>query len=213
MNQTIIKSARAAALSATLLVVAGCGDDDAAIGAADATSSQNVALPTEPASSGAAREVFQIDSMQSLIDQSDLVILGYATAVVPGRNAGHDVGGRLGFRDVTVEVQQVLHGNYTADTLTLEELGWKEGEPFTINEAAWAAPGDTMLMGLKATPNGSTEAGPRYILTSSATRFFLESDGDVQTNYLNPREAGPFVAEAASLSVEQIVAAAKEASR
>lgn len=124
---------------------------------------------------------------------------------------GEDVGGRLGFRDVTVEVQRVLSGDYDGATLTLEELGWKEGEPFTINEAAWAAPGDVMLMGLQATPNGSTDAGPRFILTSSAARFFLTPDGEVDTNYLDQREANDFVLRADEMDVDQLLAAAEAA--
>lgn len=212
-NTTLATKALVIAIS--LLTVGGCRSGEPVIApsvpsapVASVQPTHSSALPSAPMSSGAAREAFYIDSFQSLVDQSDLVIIGQASAVAPGRNAGEDIGGRLAFRDVTVQVQQVLHGTYLGDTLTLEELGWKEGEPFTVNHAAWAAAGDAMLMGLKATTNGATATGPRYILTNSSARFFLEADGQVRDNFLGEneeREATPFYNQATELRVEELV--------
>jgi hypothetical protein len=210
MNKSL-KAFKAYAAYGAILSLAACGGNDtpltaetfgAAAPAAVASSGGSNVLPERPASSGSVREVYRVDSLRSLVDQSDLVIVGRATAVAPGRVVGKDIGGQLGFRDVSVQVEQVLHGTYKNPTLTLEELGWKDGQPFTINQASWANSGDTMLMGLKATTNGSTAAGPRYILTNMSTRFFLGPDGKVRDNYIDDHEkheAGAYVAEATAL--------------
>lgn len=68
-------------------------------------------------------------------------------------------------------------------------------------------------MGLKVTDNGASATGPRYILTSSASRFFLE-DGEVSTNYLDSGEANSFVQSTADLSATELISAvAAEAGR
>lgn len=171
-------------------------------------------LPTEPASSGTAREVYTVETWDDVIATSDLVVVGQATSVAPGRGAGSDVGGRLGFRDVEVHIEDVLAGSFDGTSLTLEELGWKEGQPFTVNQARWAMPGDRMLMGLKVTDNGASATGPRYILTSSASRFFLDEAGEVSTNYLDSGQANSFVTSAADLSATELISAvAAEAGR
>lgn len=206
-----LRKIRPVLAGAAILALTACGSTAApAAIAPDATTTavDSASLPTEPVSSGAVREVFRIDDMRSLVKQSDLVIIGRATSVALGRRAGRDAGGQLSFRDVAVEVQRVLHGTYDQPTLTLEELGWKDGEPFRINGAAWAAAGDTMLMGLKVTANGAAASGPRYILTSSSARFFLEPGGDVRVNYRAEhvqQEANAFVREAAALNVDELI--------
>lgn len=202
--------------AAAVLTLSGCsGDVSTSTAAGDpppvASTPASPAIPRVPESSAVAREVFTVDSLESLVAQSDVVVVGRATAVIPGRTAGDDVVAQLQFRDVTVQLEQVLHGAYAEQTLTLEELGWKDGEPVTINNSAWAVPGDRMLMGLRATGNGSTEAGPRYILTSTASRFFLDPDGDVRDNYLDRQEASPFVTETSSLDARQLVELVKAA--
>lgn len=102
-------------------------------------------------------------------------------------------------------MQDVLHGDYVPSTLTLEELGWKDGIPFTVNYSSWAKPGDRMLLGLVITDNGMTSAGPRFILTSSATRFYLHDDGSVTGNYIDTDEDTRFVDEMTALTVEQLL--------
>lgn len=162
-------------------------------------------LADKPVSSAQAREVFAVNSFEALVTKSDIVIIGRAISISPGRTSGEDVGGQLQFRDAAIAVETVLKGRYDAPTLTLEELGWNDGVPTTINDAAWAVPGDLMLMGLKATDNGRTSAGPRFILTSTASRFFLDDDGDVRDNYLSQQQASKFVSEAATLTKQQLL--------
>lgn len=208
-------------ITASAVVLSACGNTTVAQAPASAAPSvaavaasspsapvSNVALPAKPKSSGAAREAYQVNSLKALVDKSDLVIVGRATDVKPGRNAGTEIGGKLGFRDVTVEVQQVLHGKFGKPSLVLEELGWKDGEPFTINQAAWASKGDTMLMGLRLMNNAEEGAEPHYILTGTPARFFLKPDGQVDDNYLDEHEAdeaGPFVKEAKKLDAEKLI--------
>ena len=216
---TTTRRAGQALVTATVLLVTACGSGGiAATGTPSApgtaTAVAKGALPTEPASSGAVREVFPVDSLQALTEQSDLVVVGRATAVAAGRDAGSDVGGHLGFRDVTVEIERVLHGTYDQPTLILEELGWKDGEPFTVNQAAWATTGDTMLMGVRATLDGRASTEPRYVLTSSSARFFLAADGEVSDNFRaghGQQEANAFVRESAALTADELVRRVEDA--
>jgi hypothetical protein len=150
--------------------------------------------------------VYQVTSIAEMVRLSDLVVVGRAIAIAPGRSAGEGAGTRLQWRDVGVEVEEVLHGDYRGITLTVEEFGWKDGVPTTINWASWAPRGDRMLLGIKRSANGDGIGGERFVLTSTATRFYLRPNGDVVHNYVRDNEARQFALDAAALTVDQLLA-------
>src|SRR5688572_14406057 len=81
-------------------------------------------LPARPEDSAFAREVYRVTSLAEMVQLSDLVLVGRAIAIAPGRSAGGAAGGGLRWRDVGVEVVEAIHGDYDGVTLTLEEFGW-----------------------------------------------------------------------------------------
>lgn len=163
-------------------------------------------LPTRPEESAFAREIYQVTSIAEMVELSDLVIVGGAIAIAFGRFAGEEVTGRLQWRDVGVEVEDVVHGDYDGITLTVEEFGWKDGVPATINWASWAQRGDRMLLGLKRSGNGDGIGGERFVLTSTATRFYLRPNGDVEHNYVRNNAAHQFALDAAAMTVDELLA-------
>jgi hypothetical protein len=163
-------------------------------------------LPTEALSSATGREVYSVTSVAEFVKLSGLVIIGTALAVAPGITVGEPTDGQLQWRDVGVEVEEVIHGTYNARTLTVEELGWHEGKPTTLNHASWARVGDRMRLGLRRTDRGDGIGGPRFVLTSTATRFYLTSDGQVDDNYVDDDEINTFVRDAAATSADDLLA-------
>jgi hypothetical protein len=162
-------------------------------------------LPTQPYASAFAPEVYLVTSLAEMVELSDLVIVGTAIAIAPGRSAGEEVTARLQWRDVAVEVAQVLYGDYYEITLTVEEFGWMDGVPATINWSSWARLGDRMLLGLKGSSNGEGIGGERFVLTSTATRFYLRASGDVAHNYVRDSEASQFALDTAAMSVDELL--------
>jgi hypothetical protein len=162
-------------------------------------------LPTRPEDSTLTREIYRVSSIAEMVDLSDLVLVGKAIAIAFGRSAGEEVTGRLQWRDVGVEVEDIIHGDYGGATLTVEELGWVDGVPTTVNWASWAQRGDRMLVGLKRSGNGVGIGGERFVLTSTATRFYLGTSGGVTHNYVRDGEASQFVLDAAALTVTALL--------
>ena len=62
-----------------------------------------------------------------------------------------------------------------------------------------------MLLGLKRSSNGEGIGGPRFVLTSTATRFYLRPGGQVVHNYVRNDQAQPFALDAAALTVTQLL--------
>jgi len=142
-----------------------------------------------------------------MLRSSDAVVVGVVEDVTLGRIAGAEGEAQFRFRDVHVRVEEVLSGQADG-SVVVEELGYAGEVPVSLNGSRWANVGDRALMALVNTTGES--AGP-YRLTSSQTRFFLTSTGDVEDNYLPdavPEDTthDAFVESLASKTVDELLA-------
>lgn len=136
-------------------------------------------LPMKPSSIADARERERFESLSGMVGASDVVLVGTVEDVQPGRSIGE-----LQFRANTVRVDRILKGAYDQPSLILEEAGWWNGEPWTINHASWAQPGDRVLIAVRKKVYESWRDKDVYVLASTQSRFFLQQDGAVRHNYL-----------------------------
>lgn len=208
---------RLVVLAAVAISLSACGNAADPNAAAKSDDLSSVAakhvegLPRTPAAVGASRETARPDDLDDLVMLSDLVIVGTVVAEAPGRTAGSGVGGQIQMRESAIVVEEVMAGDFTGATLTLEELGWMNGVPGTLNHATWAKQGDRILVALTRTENSGVRGdglgigGPTYILRHSSARFYLRPTGDVEDNYSEDNETPVFARDAAALSVEDLL--------
>lgn len=212
------KSVSLAGLAMTMALVAACSSPavqpeeatrtvasaGAEVGKAIADPTFERHLPMKPSRIASARERDRFESLQGMVAASDLVIV----ASVQGVEAGRAIG-ELQFRADTLEIDQILKGEHKEPLLILEEAGWWDGEPWTFNHAAWAQPGDQVLVAVRKKEGESWKDNEVYVLASTQARFFLQPNGTVRDNYLSSApsaHADRFVQAQAEKSVAQLLA-------
>ena len=86
------------------------------------------------------------------------------------------------FRELELDVHEVLVGSLASDAVMLEEEGWSGADlqvSFSINDSRWANVGDRALWFI--IDKGGAEAG-YYRLVNSQSRFFLLGTDGVRSN-------------------------------
>lgn len=197
------RAARAAALVSTLagLVLASgaCSAPGGAIakGGIDRATALGLDPTATPEQVAFASEVHHFEELPTMVATSDAVVVATVGEVRPGRQVG-DEHSRIRFREVDLEVEEVLHGQVEAgETLLLEQEGWLdvtfEGEERTgevayqVEGAPWLDPGDRTMLFL--TDKGGEEAG-RWRLVSSQGDYDL-TGGESAAGVDEPAAATP----------------------
>jgi hypothetical protein len=189
--------ARSACVGAVLvsLSAVGCGGGDPSSTATDQQPRPKVSsvhsqqeIPTEPVEIGHGREPQFFDSIEALVKASDLVLVGEVVNVVAGRKVEG-----FQYRVDEVRVTRSIKGRPIGPTVLVEELGWLNDTPWTLNDAAWAMPGDQAVMALVEKEGETWQGRTVYRLTSTQARFFFGSDDSLHANYLGHAAHDPFV--------------------
>lgn len=108
-------------------------------------------------------------SLEELVAASDVVVIGRAIAVAPGRL--FSTGGRAGIRSqlVTLEVGAVLAGQDPGPTVVIEEeAAIADGRPIVVDGLRPTSSGDQGIFFLIASPDPDV---PYYATVSTAGRY------------------------------------------
>ncbi len=135
------------------------------------------------------------NSLASMTQASDLVVVGRVESVERGRTVGETPDDSITFREIHLEVIDVVRGAdrmRSPSEVVIEEEGWDgDGTGYTVNGIDWSRAGDVgvYFLTLKSEPQLSEDV---YRLVSSYGRVLekgetLEASGEAAT------EEGPWV--------------------
>jgi hypothetical protein len=197
---------------ATVVVLAGCGSSGAGAPAEEGGVSSGVsgAVAAAPLRSVHGREIERVEDLRQFVAKADLVVVGTVTQASDGRSVGPASEITLGYREYSVDVEEVLKGR-PAESVVVEELAYKDGEAVTLNDAEPVQVGQRYLFALvRKTGEGSSRGEAVHRLVSTQTRFLLGADGRVRDNYgdtvrASGHEPDPFSTEQAGKSVKQLL--------
>lgn len=181
---------------AASLAVAGCGASPGT-----PTPAVNAGTPFVVPKSNtitSAREVHQFESLRDMFHVSRLVVVGTVTKAQPGRIVAPGQEDAFQMRALTVRVETVLKGD-TPSPLIVEEEGYIQGKPYSLNGSKWANPGARAVFFLM--PNGQS-VGDIYVLANSHSRYFLNG-GRVTSN--SGEVLADFEADLETMSPEQLL--------
>lgn len=169
--------------TATLAMLSACSSDSAD------PESGAVATPTgeeqQPETSVDAREDFFFQAPDELLEATPVVVDGTVRSVSRGRIVGPPED-PLQFRELIVDVNEVLLGDMDAQTVTLEEEGWTGTDlqrSVSINGSRWANADDRAIWFLIDKGGAEQE---RYRLINSQGRFFLQGSDRLLANRADP---------------------------
>lgn len=110
-----------------------------------------------------AAERYFFDDLGSLVATSDVVAYGSVARAVPGPMVGEEPG-RLQLREVVFQIEEVLHGVPTSETVTIYELGWgSSGQPLAVNHAKPSATSERAIVFLQVAVGAPTDGAYVYI--------------------------------------------------
>lgn len=131
------------------------------------------------------RETAHFSSLVEMTRASDLVVKARVTEVEAGRTVGEDVDAPITFRDVSLEIDEVLFqkGQKVAEgaTVTVEEEGWDaNGVGYEMNSVAWSRVGDAGYFYLKRKTDVAD--GNAYRLVHSSGRALIGASPDERSS-------------------------------
>jgi hypothetical protein len=147
--------------------------------------------PREGLGGAEALELFYFESLSAMIDESDAVVVGTISGVVPGRTVGSEEEEPIQFQNGSLSVEDVLMGSLPS-TITLEE------ENDGISGEGGSETGDH---GVYFVVSKEDSLWPYYRLVNSQGRFLfvggvvVPSDGETT-----------WVTELAQLTPEELIA-------
>lgn len=193
-----LRAAAGAVAILTGAALAACAEDGS-IQAQDRIASPSAPYEV-PAISASAREVHSFTSVEAMADVAGLIVVGVVRDAKVGRTVAAGQEDAFELRELTVEIEVVLKGPDKLKSIVVEEEGYFQGKPYSLNGSRWANPGARAIFFLVREVGTEDE---RYRLANSHSRFFFDGDRVVANN---PSELAAYESATERLSESELLA-------